>query len=112
MSDSPYRQGADTASQNGGDSTSPTPPREADLQDPKSAREAIQQAVRSDLRATDLEMVRVLEDLISTLVDKGVINLTDLPKAAQDKIATRGTMRSKLSDLRGIVGYGDDLMLP
>ena len=57
-------------------------------------------------------MVRVLEDLISTLVDKGVINLTDLPKAAQDKIATRGTMRSKLSDLRGIVGDGDDLMLP
>jgi len=38
--------------------------------------------------------------------------MTDLPKAAQDKIASRDTMRSKLSDLRGIVGDSDDLMLP
>ena len=49
---------------------------------------------------------------IIPLVEKGVIMMTDLPKAAQDKIATRGTMRDKLSDLRGIVGEGDDLMLP
>lgn len=112
MSHSAHRQGPDAPPQTGGDSKSPTPPREFDLQDPKSAREAIHQAVRSELQATDLEMVRVLEDLISTLVDKGVIMMTDLPKAAQEKITSRGTMRGKLSDLRGIVSDSDDLMLP
>ncbi len=112
MSHSAYRQGPDAPPQKSGDPMSQKPPREIDLQDPQSAREAIHQAVRSELQATDLEMVRVVEDLISTLVDKGVIMMTDLPKAAQDKIATRGTMRSKLSDLRGIVGESDDLMLP
>ena len=106
MSHSAYRQGANAPSPKDGDSVSPSQPRGIDLQDPESAREAIHQAVRAELRATDLEMVRVLEDLISTLVEKGVIMMTDLPKA------TRGTMRSKLSDLRGIVGEGDDLMLP
>ena len=112
MSHSSHRQDPDAPPQKGADSRSSAPPREIDLQDPKSAREAIHQAVRSELQATDLKMVRVLEDLISTLVDKGVITMTALPKAAQDKITSRGTMRGKLSDLRGIVGDSDDLMLP
>ena len=112
MSHSASRQGPDAPARESGDPMSPAPPQEIDPKDPKSAREAIHQAVQSELQATDLEMARVLEDLINTLVDKGVIMMTDLPKAAQDKIASRGTMRSKLSDLRGIVGDSDDLMLP
>lgn len=37
----------------------------------------------------DADFIRVLEDLIDVLVDKHVINMTDLPAAARDKLAAR-----------------------
>ncbi len=70
------------------------------------------QAIRSELEASDLDFIRVVEDLIAVLVDKGLIMMTDLPKAAQDKIASRGALRSKLKDLGGIVAEAEEIMLP
>lgn len=37
----------------------------------------------------DADFIRVLEDLIDVLVEKRVINMTDLPLAARDKLAAR-----------------------
>lgn len=37
----------------------------------------------------DADFIRVLEDLIDVLIDKHVINMTDLPEAARDKLAAR-----------------------
>ena len=37
----------------------------------------------------DADFIRVLEDLIDVLVEKHVINMTDLPIAARDKLAAR-----------------------
>jgi hypothetical protein len=68
--------------------------------------------LRDDLAASDLELVRVIEDLVYLLIDKRVIVLTDLPKAARDKLSRRRGLRDKLNDLGGIVGAGDDVMLP
>ena len=42
---------------------------------------------------SDLSMVRVLEDVIDTLVKKSIINITDLPPEVQDKLTTRKKMR-------------------
>ena len=42
---------------------------------------------------SDLSMVRVLEDLIETLVKKSIINITELPPQVQDKLTTRKKMR-------------------
>ncbi len=64
------------------------------------------------LIASDLELVRVLEDLIAVLIDKRIIMLTDLPEAAQRKLARRYELRSQLNDLGGIVGEHDEIMLP
>jgi hypothetical protein len=47
--------------------------------------------------AHDHSMSRVLEDLMGVLVAKGVIALTDLPQASQDKIAARAALRAQLS---------------
>ena len=44
-------------------------------------------------------MVRVLEDLINLLIDNGVIRITDLPEAAQQKLLERGALRSKFGYL-------------
>jgi hypothetical protein len=48
------------------------------------------------LAATDADMPRVVEDLINTLIGLGVIAETDLPQAAQDKLANRRSKRAAL----------------
>ena len=42
---------------------------------------------------SDLSMIRVLEDLVQTLLKKSIINLTDLPKEAQQKLTAREKLR-------------------
>ena len=68
--------------------------------------------LESALVASDLELVRVLEDLIAVLIDKRIIMLTDLPQAAQTKLSRRYEMRSRLNDLGGIVADQEEIMLP
>lgn len=41
----------------------------------------------------DAELIRVLEDLVHVLIDKGVIALTDLPPSAQVKLLKRKGFR-------------------
>ena len=47
----------------------------------------------ADLARSDQAMIRVVEDLISTLIDKSVIRFTDLPAAAQAKLMRRSSLR-------------------
>ena len=47
------------------------------------------------LEQTDQSMVRVLEDVINLLVEKGVIRFTDLPEAAQGKLLNRRQLRDE-----------------
>ena len=51
----------------------------------------------ADLKATDGPFVRTLEDLIQTLIAKGVITSEDLPLPARDKIKAREDLRAKLN---------------
>lgn len=68
--------------------------------------------IRAELEATDREVIRVIEDVIAVLIDKRVFMLTDLPTPAQEKLARRYNLRTKLSDLGGIIGEYEDIMLP
>ena len=45
---------------------------------------------------TDVPLVRVLEDLVNTLITKGTIVMGDLPQEAQDKLAARAAARDDL----------------
>ena len=45
----------------------------------------------------DADSVRVLEDLIDTLVERGVLRITDLPPAAQAKLFARKELRERHS---------------
>jgi hypothetical protein len=58
----------------------------------------------SKLKNSDLEMVRVLEDLVDVLVSRGVIRYTDLPEAARNKLHARADTRASLSGLSGLLG--------
>jgi hypothetical protein len=68
--------------------------------------------IQQALIASDLGLIRVLEDLIAVLIDKRIIMLTDMPKAAQQKLARRYELRSKLADIGGIVVEAEDIPLP
>jgi hypothetical protein len=45
----------------------------------------------------DADFVRVLEDVIDTLIIKNVINITDLPEQAQAKLFARKTFRERVT---------------
>jgi len=59
---------------------------------------------RAALNDSDLALVRVLEDLINTLIDKGVILFTDLPIAAREKLSNREKIRGHLNSLDDLMG--------
>lgn len=62
----------------------------------------------SALESTDTELVRVLEDVIDLLTEKGLIQFTDLPKVAQQKLLTRQTLRKNHRHLDLISDDDDD----
>ena len=50
-------------------------------------------AASSSLAASDLEVIRVLDDLINVLINKNLLRFTDLPMAAQRKLMARRGLR-------------------
>ena len=64
---------------------------------------------RERLSASDLEMVRVIEDLVDVLIGKNLFNFTDLPRVAQKKLLNRRQLRRNLSVLTNLVGDADDI---
>lgn len=55
------------------------------------------------LAATDLDLARVVEDLIGLLAETGVIMFTDLPEGAQRKLLLRERLRARLGEINPIV---------
>jgi hypothetical protein len=55
------------------------------------------------LKQSDLDMIRVLEDLIEVLTTKGVISITDLPAGAQAKLLSRSSARRALGSLTNLI---------
>lgn len=68
-------------------------------------------ATLQELQQSDLEMVRVLEDLIEVLMSKGVISITDLPPAAQNKLLSRAKARQRLGGLEDLIGEDEDRLI-
>ncbi|WP_298835397.1 hypothetical protein [uncultured Piscinibacter sp.] len=52
---------------------------------------------REDFSRLDADFVRVLEDVIDTLIVKNVLNITDLPEQAQAKLFARKSFRERVS---------------
>lgn len=58
-----------------------------------------------ELKSTDSDLARVLEDLINVMVEQGLIQYTDLPEAARHKLDERALIRA---DLEGIADHGEE----
>jgi len=57
----------------------------------------------------DADFVRVIEDVIDTLLVKNVINITDLPEQAQAKLFARKSFRERVTQ-HSLRLFGDDGM--
>ena len=53
--------------------------------------------VSEDFSRLDADFVRVIEDVIDTLIVKNVLNITDLPEQAQAKLFARKSFRERVS---------------
>lgn len=63
------------------------------------------------LRQSDADFVRVLDDLVYLLINKGVIVFTDLPTEARNKLMIRRRLRDTARDLGGLVGEAEEIRL-
>jgi hypothetical protein len=62
---------------------------------------------QGDLARTDLDFVRVLEDLLNVLISKNLLLFTELPAEAQEKILARQALRERDGAL-DLLGGQDD----
>ena len=65
---------------------------------------------QSLLKKSDLDMARVMEDLVELLIARNVIRFTDLPDAAQQKLLSRRQWRSQTKAI-DLLDDEDDLGL-
>ena len=60
------------------------------------------------LASSDLDIVRVLEDVIDLLCKNRVITFTDLPDSAQKKLTSRKNIRAEMSGLENLIADEDE----
>lgn len=75
-----------------------------------AAKEEVKARLDS-LKQSDLELVRVLEDVVSVLVERGVIRYTDLPEAARLKLDQRAIARAEIEGLSGLLADDEQGLL-
>jgi hypothetical protein len=63
------------------------------------------------LARSDQDLIRVVEDIIDTLIEKNVIRFTDLPEAAQHKLVHRRSLRRSQVAL-DLLGEDEDKTIP
>lgn len=66
-------------------------------------------AVQHFLHMLDIDLVRVMEDVVDLLVTRGVFRFTDLPEAAQKKLMFRKTLRSQWQSVPDPLGAEEGL---
>lgn len=65
----------------------------------------------AQLDALDQGSVRILEDLVDVLIDKGTLLFTDLPQAAQQRLLERKILRKLVRQEKGLPDDNDDFIL-
>jgi hypothetical protein len=68
-----------------------------------------EQSTVQALTASDLALIRVVEDVIDLLIDQSMMRFTDLPVAVQEKLMQRRSLRQGMNSLR-LMGEGNDVI--
>ena len=65
----------------------------------------------TQLRSSDSDSVRIIEDLVDTLIERSVIRFTDLPSAAQERLLERKMLRRMMRKEEGLPDEdGEDIL--
>jgi hypothetical protein len=67
-------------------------------------------SIRQLLAESDMKMVRLVDDLIDLLIEKGVIKFTDLPQAAGEKYLQRQAARRQLQSVQDLIVGEKDII--
>lgn len=57
-----------------------------------------EQLIKDILKQLDADMVRVIEDVVEILIDKGIMRFTDLPEPVQNKLMFKKSLRQSLNN--------------
>ncbi|WP_410498899.1 hypothetical protein [Chitinibacter sp. S2-10] len=63
------------------------------------------------LSHSDMDLIRVIEDIVDVMIAKNLLRLTDLPLAAQKKLLSRKTLRQHLSNSLDLLVDNDQGLL-
>ena len=66
-------------------------------------------AMHDPFRESDIQLARVLEDLISLLIERDLLRFTDFPVAAQKRLISHQKMRKK-NRMSDIIDEDEDLI--
>ncbi|MCW8914905.1 MAG: hypothetical protein OQK24_03510 [Magnetovibrio sp.] len=72
------------------------------------SQESPEKVAQKELMESDLGLIRVFEDLINVLIEKGVIMFNDLPEPAQNKLLARSGLRQEFSYVDELFNPGDE----
>ncbi|PHS72882.1 MAG: hypothetical protein COB22_03055 [Cycloclasticus sp.] len=75
------------------------------LQNPSNVTE-----LKTALSSSDVEMLRVVEDLVDMLMDKQVFVFTELPEAVQSKLNARKKLRKNVNALENLIVEDDNIL--
>jgi len=64
---------------------------------------------RKVLTESDLDFIRVIEDLVAVLLHKNIIQPTDLPQEARGKLLKRRRLRGEMDRLAGLVAEDETI---
>lgn len=67
-------------------------------------------SIRQLLTESDMKMVRLVDDLVDLLIDKGIIKFTDLPQAAGEKYLQRQAARKQLQSVENLIVDEKDII--
>lgn len=75
-------------------------------------RQQVTAAINASFIESDLSIVRILEDLIDVLIEKGAFRFTDLPEIAQEKLLKRRGLRKEFAYMATLFATGEDDEFP
>ena len=72
------------------------------------SQETPEKRAQRELMESDMGLIRVIEDLINVLIERGVIMFSDFPEPVQRKLLARSGMRSQFSYVDDLFNPGED----
>ena len=76
------------------------------------SQESPEQRAQQELMESDLGLIRVIEDLIDVLIERGAMMFTDFPEPVQRKLLARRGMRKEFSYMDELFNNEDEEFMP